>query len=62
MVCTQFAAVRFYPGIVDLSLTTANKRDPQGLALHFYKNGEPQEDYQGMQAYHARYSFTVKIS
>jgi len=50
-VCMQFGAVHFYAGIVDLSLTAAAKQDPQGLAEHFYRNGEPQEDLQGMHAY-----------
>ena len=53
-VCNQFASVRFYPGIVDLSLTAASKRDPQNLALHFYRNNEPPEDVQGMHAFSAR--------
>ena len=56
-VCNQFAAARFYSGIVDLSLTAAAKRDPKGLALHYYRNGEMQEDMQGMQAYMARLVF-----
>ena len=46
----QFGGVRYYTGIVDLALTSASKRDPQGLALHFYHNGERQEDLQGMQS------------
>ena len=53
-VCNQFAAARFYSGIVDLALTAAEKRDPKGFALHYYKNGEIQEDIQGMHAYMAR--------
>lgn len=53
-VCNQFGAARYYSGIVDLSLTAAGKRDPKGLALHYYKMGEQQEDIQGMQAYLAR--------
>lgn len=54
-VCTQFASVHFYEGIVDLCLTMANKRDPQRLALHFYNNDEPQEDMQGVQELMQRY-------
>eukprot|EP00918_Siedleckia_nematoides_P061729 GHVU01134755.1.p1 GENE.GHVU01134755.1~~GHVU01134755.1.p1 ORF type:complete len:766 (+),score=73.70 GHVU01134755.1:2125-4422(+) len=50
-VCTQFSAVRYYTGIVDLAQTAASKRDPQGLGLHFYRSGEPAEDTQGRQAY-----------
>ena len=54
-VCTQFASVHFYEGIVDLCLTMANKRDPQKLALHFYHNDEPPEDMQGVQELMQRY-------
>ena len=53
-ICNQFAAVRFYWGIVDLALCAATKRDPQGFALHYYKSGEPQEDSQGFYAFRAR--------
>lgn len=48
-VCTQFASIHFYEGIVDLCLTMANKRDPQKRALHFYLNDKPPEDMQGVQ-------------
>ena len=54
-VVMQFASVRFYTGIVDLSMTAAGKRDPQGLGLHFYHNGQPPEDMQGLNAYMARW-------
>ena len=54
-VCGQFATVRFYRGVVDLSLTAASKRDPQGFALHYYRNHEPQEDSQGKYAYNIRW-------
>ncbi|GFN98864.1 nuclear pore complex protein nup155-like [Plakobranchus ocellatus] len=50
----QMASLHFYPGVVELGLHEAHKVDPQGLALHFYQSGEPQEDIQGMQAYIAR--------
>ncbi|KAI0209905.1 hypothetical protein LSAT2_005340 [Lamellibrachia satsuma] len=53
-VCNQFAAVGFYSGIVDLTLTASKKRDPQCWGLHFYKNGEPPSDSQGMIAYSNR--------
>jgi len=46
--------VRFYEGVVELSLYAALKRDPQGLALHFYRNGEPHGDAQGEEAFIAR--------
>jgi len=54
MVCSLFESVRFYEGVVELSLYAALKRDPQGLALHFYRNGEPHGDAQGEEAFIAR--------
>ena len=47
--------VRFYEGVVELTLYAALKRDPQGLAVHFYRNGEPHGDVQGEEAFIARY-------
>ncbi|KAJ8305762.1 hypothetical protein KUTeg_016307 [Tegillarca granosa] len=52
--CSKFAVVHFYEGIVDLCLTVAHKRDPQKLALHYYRSGEPVEDVSGMSAYMSR--------
>uniref|UniRef100_A0A0B7BCT5 Nucleoporin Nup133/Nup155-like N-terminal domain-containing protein n=1 Tax=Arion vulgaris TaxID=1028688 RepID=A0A0B7BCT5_9EUPU len=54
IICPQLAQVHYYLGIVELGLNEARKADPQQLAVHFYQNGEPQEDLQGMQAYIAR--------
>uniref|UniRef100_A0A673TBH2 Nucleoporin 155 n=1 Tax=Suricata suricatta TaxID=37032 RepID=A0A673TBH2_SURSU len=53
-VCAQYRQVRFYEGVVELSLTAAEKKDPQGLGLHFYKHGEPEEDLVGLQAFQER--------
>uniref|UniRef100_A0A4X2JYW2 Nucleoporin 155 n=1 Tax=Vombatus ursinus TaxID=29139 RepID=A0A4X2JYW2_VOMUR len=53
-VCAQYRQVRFYEGVVELSLTAAEKKDPQGLGLHFYKHGEPEEDTVGLQAFQER--------
>ncbi|XP_044520250.1 nuclear pore complex protein Nup155 isoform X2 [Gracilinanus agilis] len=53
-VCAQYRQVRFYEGIVELSLTAAEKKDPQGLGLHFYKHGEPEDDTVGLQAFQER--------
>ncbi|XP_030048906.1 nuclear pore complex protein Nup155 [Microcaecilia unicolor] len=53
-VCAQYRQVRFYEGVVELCLTAAEKKDPQGLGLHFYKNGEPEEDALGLQAFQER--------
>ena len=50
----SFPLVRFYEGVVELSLTAAEKKDPQGLGLHFYKHGEPEEDIVGLQAFQER--------
>lgn len=51
---SHLVAVHAYIGVLEVCLSAASKRDPQGLALHFYKNGEPNEDQQGLQAYVAR--------
>ncbi|XP_060617389.2 nuclear pore complex protein Nup155 [Anolis sagrei] len=53
-VCAQYRQVRFYEGVVELALTAAEKKDPQGLGLHYYKNGEPEEDVTGYQAFQER--------
>ncbi|KAM4708363.1 nuclear pore complex protein Nup155 [Discoglossus pictus] len=53
-VCAQYRQVRFYEGVVELCLTAAEKKDPQGLGLHFHKNGEPEEDAMGLQAFQQR--------
>ncbi|KAH0520598.1 Nuclear pore complex protein Nup155 [Microtus ochrogaster] len=53
-VCAQYRQVRFYEGVVELSLTAAEKKDPQGLGLHFYKHGEPEEDVVGLQTFQER--------
>ena len=37
-----------------MCLQAAVKCDPQGLALHFYRNGEPHGDVQGEEAFLAR--------
>ncbi|MGH0126184.1 UNVERIFIED_CONTAM: hypothetical protein FKN15_005580 [Acipenser sinensis] len=53
-VCAQYRQVRFYEGVVELCLTAADKKDPQRLGPHFYKNGEPEEDTVGQQAFQDR--------
>ncbi|KFZ55857.1 Nuclear pore complex protein Nup155, partial [Antrostomus carolinensis] len=58
-VCAQYRQVRFYEGVVELCLTAAEKKDPQGLGLHFYKNGEPEEDVVGLQAFQERQVFRI---
>ncbi|KAM9820794.1 nuclear pore complex protein Nup155 [Neosynchiropus ocellatus] len=56
LVCSQYRQVRFYEGILELCLTAAEKKDPQRLGPHFYKNGEPEEDRVGQQAFQERLS------
>lgn len=54
LMCGLFRSVGFYKGVVELCLCSALRRDSQGLALHYYKNGQPQDDQIGMQAYITR--------
>uniref|UniRef100_A0A3B3YKM1 Nuclear pore complex protein Nup155 n=1 Tax=Poecilia mexicana TaxID=48701 RepID=A0A3B3YKM1_9TELE len=56
LVCSQYRQVRFYEGVLELCLTAADKKDPQRLGPHFYKNGEPEEDKVGLQAFQERLS------
>ncbi|XP_010893987.2 nuclear pore complex protein Nup155 isoform X1 [Esox lucius] len=56
LVCSQYRQVRFYEGVLELCLTAADKRDPQRLGPHFYKNGEPEEDQAGALAFQERLS------
>ncbi|CAB1441661.1 unnamed protein product [Pleuronectes platessa] len=54
LVCSQYRHVRFYEGVLELCLTAADKKDPQRLGPHFYKNGEPEDDRVGQQAFQER--------
>lgn len=54
LVCSQYRQVRFYEGVLELCLTAADKKDPQRLGPHFYKNGEPEDDKVGQQAFQER--------
>ncbi|KAI3362280.1 hypothetical protein L3Q82_012598, partial [Scortum barcoo] len=58
LVCSQYRQVRFYEGVLELlaSRSGADKKDPQRLGPHFYKNGEPEEDRVGQQAFQERLS------
>ncbi|XP_048876664.1 nuclear pore complex protein Nup155 [Brienomyrus brachyistius] len=56
LVCAQYRSVRFYEGVLQLCLTAADKKDPQGLGLHFYRNGEPEGDSAGQLAFQERLS------
>ena len=48
--CEQYRSLRYYEGIVELALCAASQRDPQNLAIHFYKSGQPLGDTSGQQA------------
>jgi len=51
---SHLTAVHAYTSVVEICLAAAAKKDPQGLALHFYKTGESPEDSAGIAAYRAR--------
>ena len=51
---SHLIAVHSYIGVLEICLASASKRDPQGVAIHYYKNGEPPEDLQGSQAFATR--------
>ncbi|KAG8179998.1 hypothetical protein JTE90_020953 [Oedothorax gibbosus] len=51
LMCGLFRSAGFYHGVIELCLCCAQRRDPQGLALHYYKNGEHQDDHHGLQAF-----------
>ncbi len=53
-VCEEYRSVRYYEGIVELSLSAAAQLDHQGLGLHFYKTGQPQDDLGGQKAFMER--------
>lgn len=53
--CDLLQAVNSYKNIVDLCVQTAAARDIQNLALHFYRNNEPADDFAGRQAYMNRH-------
>lgn len=52
--CGLLVSCGHHAGVVDLCLSLAHQADPQGLALHFYRHGEPPEDDRGRRAYAAR--------
>lgn len=55
--CTLLTSCGHYEGLLDLCLSLAKQVDPQGLALHFYQQGQRPEDERGRQAYAARFEF-----
>ncbi len=58
---SHLTAVHYYDGAVEIALAAAAKRDPQGLGLHYYKNGEPVDDHQGLQAKKHHYIFRLSF-
>lgn len=53
-VCNLLRSCGHPAGVVDLCLGTASRLDPQDVALHFYRRGEPVEDERGRRAFAAR--------
>lgn len=53
-ICHQFKAANFNQGVIELCATCADKIDPNGAALHYYKSNEPLEDQEGYVAFTAR--------
>jgi len=51
---SHLTAVHAYTAVVEICLAAAAKKDPQGLALHFYTTGENPDDSAGLGAYRAR--------
>lgn len=46
-ICQQFTLANFYQGVIELCAVCASKIDPNGAAIHFYKNNEPPSDQEG---------------
>lgn len=61
-ICHQFKAANFHQGVIELCATCAEKIDPNGAALHFYKSNEPLEDQEGYVAFTARMQFYREIT
>uniref|UniRef100_A0A1I8PU24 Uncharacterized protein n=1 Tax=Stomoxys calcitrans TaxID=35570 RepID=A0A1I8PU24_STOCA len=53
-ICQQFTLCGFYEGVIELTSTCASKIDPEEYGMHFYQNGEPEDDREGYAAYAAR--------
>lgn len=53
-ICQQFTMMGYHQGVIDLCETCASKLDPNETGMHFYRNGEPPEDREGLMAYSAR--------
>jgi nuclear pore complex protein Nup155 len=55
----QYKTLHFYEGIIELTLCSAHREDPQNLALHFYKIGQPLTDCRGQEALSKRFNIIV---
>nr|XP_027201714.1 nuclear pore complex protein Nup155-like [Dermatophagoides pteronyssinus] len=54
-ICDLFQSINWYEAIVDICLLTGQQRDPQCLALHYYKNHDKMEtDLQVKNIYDSR--------
>ena len=53
-VCEMLYSAGCYEAIFELCITAAEKRDPQNIALYFYRKNEPVEDIQGQHFYQLR--------
>ncbi|XP_075151882.1 nuclear pore complex protein Nup154 isoform X2 [Haematobia irritans] len=53
-ICQQFALSGFYQGVIELTSTCASKLDPEEYGIHYYQNGEPEDDREGYTSYAAR--------
>lgn len=60
-VCDKYRALRYYEGVVELSLCAAGHKDPQRLGLHFYKSGQPPEDLAGQKAFLERCVHSLEV-
>ncbi|XP_073824814.1 nuclear pore complex protein Nup154 [Musca autumnalis] len=53
-ICQQFTLSGFYEGVIELTSTCASKIDPEEYGMHFYLNGEPEDDREGYASYASR--------
>lgn len=60
-ICQQFTLANFHQGVIELCAVCASKIDPNGAALHFYKNNEPPGDQEGYVVYSTRMDFYKEI-
>lgn len=61
-ICHQFKTANFHQGVIELCATCAEKIDPNGAALHYYKSNEPLEDQEGYVAFTARMQIYREIT